>query len=286
MSEKEVEEKPKPKPKPKQKQKRDEKEAENAKLGDSDIDEEEQERIKQRKYAALVVEATKPIEQVVVTDPSQRMAKWDRMKKKMHEAAGITMPDDENEPALHKNEPVYVLAKADHPFKEDTKVLLIEKSRGQGTVIVPEVACKPILGRVKIVTAGQQYSNWSSMEEKMSIKVTPDFKAKIGQTGFILAKEVHPKDAEITVLAVEIPEGGVILVKSQAIQQIPIDIVEVIDPQSRYYPWPQMASILKVDDDTPSPVPFPHQIGIATAEAPHPTEKGTTVVAVNLLSSM
>ena len=247
----------------KQKKKRDTKDIEDAALGESTVDDEELERVKQQKYDEIKITVLENIEQVVVVDPGQRMAKWYKMKKKMMDAVGISQPENINDPALHKGEAVYVLAKANHPLKDDdTRILLIEKSRGQGIVILPESASKPILGRVAIVAAGQQYSNWSSMEEKMNIKVTPDFKAKIGHTGIILAREKHPKDEDITVLAIDITDGGIILVKSQAISQLPIDIAEISDPEGRYYPWPQMAEKLGIEDESPSPIPTLNQIGI------------------------
>eukprot|EP01059_Diplonema_ambulator_P021033 TRINITY_DN35020_c0_g1_i1.p1 TRINITY_DN35020_c0_g1~~TRINITY_DN35020_c0_g1_i1.p1 ORF type:complete len:278 (+),score=76.70 TRINITY_DN35020_c0_g1_i1:32-835(+) len=238
---------------------------------------------RKRKYDEIDVEVPHPVEQMVVVDASQRMSKWPRMKAVMLKSLGIEFEEVVPEPTVVKGEAVYVIAKAPHPFTGDT-VCLTEKSRGQGYVIMPESALKPIIGRALVVGVGQQYSNWGSMEDKMGIKVTPEFKAKIGQVGLVVGKEAHPRDDEIQVIALQIPEGGVVLVKSKAIRELPVSIVEITDPLSRYHPWPKMAEALGIEEPKEPPQLTAGQAGIALAEKKHFLEPDTIVVAVELLN--
>ena len=199
---------------------------------------------RQRTYDEMDVNVPYPVEQAVVVDASQRMSKWQRMRSAMLAACGMTM--DDIEPTVVNQEAVYIIAKAMHPFDGDCTVCLVEKSRGRGCVLIPESALRPIHSRAIISVTGQQYSKWATMEEKMDVKVTPEFQAKSGQVGLVVAKEVHPKDPETQVLAVQIPDGGIVLVKSKAVKVLPVDVVEVVDPRARYTAWPKMAQELGV----------------------------------------
>ncbi|KAJ9468004.1 hypothetical protein DIPPA_23034 [Diplonema papillatum] len=256
--------------------------------GDAEMtpqEEQEKENVKKRMFDEIDVDIPYPVEQVTVTDAGQRMSKWPRMKSVMLRACGIDYEEVVPEPTVVKGEACYVIAKAPHPYKGNT-VCLLEKSRGQGYVLLPESAVKKICYRAIVASIGQQYSNWSSMEEKMGIKVTPDFKAKVGQIGLVLAEEKHPKDDEIQVLAVGIPEAnGIVLVKARAVRALPIDIVEITDPLARYHPWAKMAEALGIEEPKEPPSLSAGQAGIAKAERKHFTEPNTIVVAVELLDS-
>eukprot|EP01064_Diplonema_japonicum_P014902 TRINITY_DN22609_c0_g1_i1.p1 TRINITY_DN22609_c0_g1~~TRINITY_DN22609_c0_g1_i1.p1 ORF type:complete len:265 (+),score=54.79 TRINITY_DN22609_c0_g1_i1:37-831(+) len=244
---------------------------------------EEEHQVKKRKYEEIDVDVPHPVEQVTVVDASQRMSKWPRMKTVMLKALGVEFEEVVPEPTVTKGEAVYVIAKAQHPFGDEV-VCLVEKSRGQGYVLMPEKALAKIRGRAMVTAVGQQYSNWASMEEKMGIKVTPEFKARIGQVGLVLAKEPHPRDTEIQVVALQIAEGGVVLVKSRAIRELPVSIVEVTDPLARYTPWAKMAEALGIEEPKDPPTLAAGQAGIAVAEKKHFNEPDTIVVAVELLS--
>eukprot|EP00755_Sulcionema_specki_P010877 Sspe_Gene.7193::Locus_2436_Transcript_1_1_Confidence_1.000_Length_937::g.7193::m.7193 len=230
-------------------------------------------------------------EQVTVENASQRYTKWERMKGLLLKVAGVITGDEEekpdvlkNDPTVVKNEPACVVAKAPHPNKDGVTVCLLEKSRGAGYVLMPDTALRPHLGRVVIETAGQQYSNWSSMEEKMGVKVTGDFKAKKGHEGVILAREAHPKEEGCEVLAVDIPDGGTILVKAAACQQLPIEVVEILDPLARFSSWPKMAEALGIEEPK-TPIQLKKgMLGVPKAERKHLKQDDQIIVGVELLS--
>eukprot|EP01063_Lacrimia_lanifica_P010371 TRINITY_DN1707_c0_g1_i1.p1 TRINITY_DN1707_c0_g1~~TRINITY_DN1707_c0_g1_i1.p1 ORF type:complete len:291 (+),score=99.27 TRINITY_DN1707_c0_g1_i1:89-961(+) len=238
---------------------------------------------KRRKYESVEVAVCDPVRQVVISDAGKRLSKWGRMKRAMLEALGREWVEAVPEPAVVRGEAAYCVATAPHPFTGET-VCLVEKSRGGGYVLVPDQAVKTVLERGEVVAVGQQYSNWTTMEEKMNVSLTPGFKASLGQVGFVLAREPHPRDPSQAVLALEIPEGGTVLVKSTAVRSLPVDVVEIADPLARYHPWPKMAEALALAE-TAEPHPLAAgQVGIVRAERRHFTENDTVVAAVELLN--
>lgn len=249
-----------------------------------------------RKYDDIAVDVLTPSELCYVTNASQRFTKWEKMRVRMCKALGVCTgeEEEENKPEIMKLDPGveigergYIVAKVQHPTKEDTVVCLVEKARNGGYILMPEGALKHVKQRCQIDKKDQQFGTWEKVEEQLGIKATKDYKAGVNSEGFIVNEMDHPTKEGVKVVAVTFPsklpdgEPKNILIKKDALRIFPNECVEIIEPEDRLRDWPKMAEALGIEEAAVVNL-RKGNLGVVKAERKHLKRAEIMVVGVEL----
>jgi len=248
-----------------------------------------------RPYDEVAVDVLKPSQLAVVTDATQRYIKWERMRVTMLKAVGAitgTEPEDEGKPEVVTTDPklavhehCYIVARAPHPLRDGTTVCLVEKGQGRGFTLLPESCLDTsVEARVQILIPDQQYSQWPAMEEKMGLKMTPSFKPKEKQIGYLIGKTPNPKQEGVEVAAIKFlgAEPKIAFIKLSALRVFPNDCVQVDDPDGKISDWKAMADALEIEETAGLKV-SKGKLGTVVRERKHLKKPEILVVAVKLL---